>query len=77
MQTNGETVQEDVIALKDDLAALRASMQHLVENVIKTGKGTAGNAVKVTKETIKERPFMAVIVMFLLGLLLGKLVLRS
>lgn len=74
---SGESVQKDMDALKGDLAALRATMHQLVENVIKSGTGNAENAVKVTKETIKERPIMAVLLMFLLGLLLGRLVQRS
>lgn len=84
---NGEQLSDDLDALKADLASLRASMGELVGSLVDEGKARASNAgdavakkAKATiagaEDSIRERPLLAVLIALVIGLILGRVVLK-
>lgn len=74
----------DLSSVKEDLAILREDLQHVLEQVLETGK-ERGSALKdkfmetgrkvaePAEHAIRERPLVSILVIFLVGLVLGKL----
>lgn len=87
-QENYQSVKDDLQVLRDDLAKLtravgdqqKNKVSSLRDEVLREGNEALDSVRKrgdqMTKEVegkISERPFLSVVVMFLVGLLVGKL----
>jgi ElaB/YqjD/DUF883 family membrane-anchored ribosome-binding protein len=81
MPTNGEAAATDFDAVKADLSALKASVQQLLGAAgVSVGDrvgDTARSTMQAAEKKIQERPFLSVLLVFLVGLLLGRLVLKA
>lgn len=73
--------------LADDVAALKRDLAHLIENVKKTGKGTANDvyrniaaeserSIKAVSRQVEEQPLMSLLIAFGVGLVGGRLLSR-
>lgn len=83
MASNGEP-RAELEALRQDMSKLRTDLSSVIRSLMDEGKTRAGamatraketgkRAVEATEEQIKERPFLSILVVFLVGLILGKL----
>lgn len=83
--SNGQQLHNDMETLRHDLTQLRGDIASMMGNLTKAGKSEAlelrdkakdvgKRAADATESQIKERPFLAVLVVFLVGLVLGKLI---
>lgn len=73
--------------LADDVAALKRDLANLIENVKKTGKGTAHDvyrniategerSMKAVSRQVEEQPLMSLLIAFGVGLVGGRLLSR-
>jgi ElaB/YqjD/DUF883 family membrane-anchored ribosome-binding protein len=83
MANNGE-LHQDLDAIRTDLAQLRSDLSTAMRGMMDAGKEKAGDlrdkavdtgkrAIEATETQIKERPFLSILVVFLIGILLGKM----
>ncbi len=91
-EVNYDTLKSDIHQLRDDFSKLtrtlldkqRGQVSHLRDEVSRTGrdavdraKSLGDKALKDTQQRIEERPLTTLLVIFLAGLFLGKLLDRS
>lgn len=83
MANNGEA-QRDIDALRQDMATLRHDLSSVLDHVIDDSKeksrelrdkakDAGKRAMDATESQIKERPFLSVLMVFVIGMILGKM----
>ncbi len=82
MANNGD---QNLAGIRDDMSKLREDVNAALRGLMDSGKTRAGalkdkgaemgrRAIDTTETQIKERPFLSVLMVFLIGMLLGKIV---
>ncbi len=81
MPNNG---QQSIEAIRDDMSQLREDLNGAIKVLMDSGKSKASavkdksveagrRAIDATETQIKERPFLSIMIVFLVGILLGKM----
>jgi ElaB/YqjD/DUF883 family membrane-anchored ribosome-binding protein len=73
----GASLRTDYEALKSDLSAMREDIEQILGGIKREGKDRASKVMDRAGTTIKERPLIALLVVFFVGLVLGRMVFRS
>ena len=85
---NGDELKQQINILRDDFGNLRTDLMSVLESLLEIGKGKTGaakdkvveggkKAMDVTEGHIKDRPFAAILIAMVLGMILSALIRKS